>query len=193
MISVSKEKNSVMNDVINVQTDEGNFYISFEGDLNLYFSYLGNTLDDKDEYSFTIDKSNSFLYECFDDLYESVMNEMPFRNSDTLLNTDEVFPLNHGGELVHDDGIIDWHSDDEDNYDLSSALLIEPDMDFYRITFKKSKEKTGHNAYSVCIKNGGSLYDPYNAAFMIMYNRLRNHDFELDNVKTNDVVKVRKR
>lgn len=192
MISVTKDKNSSMNDIINVQTKEGNFYISFEKDLNLYFSYLGNALDDKEEYSFIIDKSNSFLYECFDDLYESIMEEKPFMNSDSLTNSDEVFPMSYGAELVYD-GVIEWHSDDAENYDLSSILSIEYILDSYELTFKKSKEKIGHNAYSVCIKNGGSLYDPYNAAFMIMYNRLRNHDFELDNVKTDNITKVRKR
>ena len=182
MIKVTKENNWGENDVINVQTNEGNFYISFEKDLNLYFSYSGNNIEDEDEYSFTIDKENAFLYECFDELYDSIESEMPFKYSENLPNTDCVYPLSKVCvELDHGDGIIDWHSEDESNYDLASVLEIMPYIDSYIVTFKKSKSKMGHSAYSVCIKNGGSGYDPYNASFMIMYNKLRGHNFELDN------------
>ena len=192
MIKVVKEHNWGQNDVINIQTNEGNLYIAFGKDLNLYFSYSGNNIENKDEYRFVIDKECGFLYECFDNLYDSVMSEKPFKYSDNLLDTDFSYPLSKCAmELVHDDEIIDWHSDDCNNYDLSSVLSIEKDLDSYLVTFKKSKERIGHSAYSVCIRNGNSGYDPYNASFMIMYNKLRNHDFELEN--TNDFVRTRKR
>lgn len=182
MTKVTKEKNLGLNDVINVETNEGNFYISFEKDLNLYFSYLGSKLEDKDEYSFTIDKENAFLYECFDELYNSVESEKPFKYSDNLPDKDYLYPLsNTCVELDHGCGIIEWHSDDEADYDSASVLEIMPYIDSYIVTFKKSKSKVGHSAYSVCIKNGGSKYDPYNISFMIMYNKLHEHNFELDN------------
>lgn len=193
MTRVNKEKNLVMNDVINVQTEEGSFYISFEKDLNLYFSYLGNTIDDKDEYSFSIDKENLFLYECFDELYDSIESEKPFKYSDNLLNPDYVYPLSKvSTEFIHEYETIDFHSEDED-YDLSSVLKIKKGKDSYVVSFKKSKAKVGHSAYSVCIKNGGSRYDPYNVSFMIMYNKLRAHDFDLDNVQSKGYNKVLKR
>lgn len=182
MTKVTKEKNLGLNDVINIETKEGNFYISFENDLNLYFSYSGNNVEEEDEYSFTIDKENNFLYDCFDKLYDSIESEKPFKYSQNLPDTDYVYPLSEVGlELDHGDGIIAWHSDDELNYDSASVLEIMPYIDSYIVTFKKSKSKVGHSAYSVCIKNGGSGYDPYNASFAIMYNALREHDFELDN------------
>ena len=93
MINVTKEKNWTMNDIINVQTSEGNFYILFERDLNLYFSYLGNNLDDKDEYSFIVNMDDSFLYKCFDELYDSIHSEIPFKHSEHIRDIDYIYPL----------------------------------------------------------------------------------------------------
>ena len=55
MIRVTKENNDGLNSVINVETSEGSFYISFEKNLNLNFSYLGNNVDNECYYSFVID------------------------------------------------------------------------------------------------------------------------------------------
>ena len=194
MTRVTKEKNKVMNDVINVETNTGNFYISFERDFNLYFSYLPNNAN-SDDCKFYIGKDNMFLYKCFDELYDSVMSEKPFKYSKNLAHPEYTYALSKcKTELVHD-GIIDIHSEDDHDYDLASTLSISKDEDFYVLDFKKSKSLTSYNAYSVCIKNASSGYDPYNAAFMIMYNNLRNHDFELDNCDVLDKpnVKLRKR
>ena len=195
MTKVTKEKNNVMNDIINVETEKGNFYISFERDYNLYFSYLQNSFDSND-CAFSIGKDNLFLYQCFDELYDSVMSEQPFKYSANLAHPEYIYPLSKCAiELVHDDGIIDLHSEDDKNYDLASTLSIEKGEDCYTVSFKKSDSVIGHRAYSVCIKNANSGYDPYNASFMIMYNKLREHDFDLDNNLTFDKsnIKVRKR
>ena len=197
MIKVVKEHNWGQNNVISIQTKEGSFYISFERDLNLYFSYSGNNLEDKNEYKFTINKENPFIYECFDNLYDSIMSERPYRYSKNLANTEYVYPLSKCCcELVHGDDIIDWHSDDEP-YDLANVLRISKDEDDnYIVCFingKKSSLDTVNS--SVRIRNGNSYYDPYNASFMIMYNNLREHDFELDNNIQNkeSFVRTRKR
>ncbi len=192
MIKVTKEKNMSMNDVVNIETEEGNFYISFEKNCNLYFSYLPNKLESNDEYSFTIKNDNSFVYKCFDELYDSIISERPFKYSENLAHPEYVYPLSKTCvELVHDDGIIDWHSDDDKDYDLSSTLSIRREESDYIVTFKKSKSVPGHKAYSVCIDNANSGYDPYNISFVVFYNKLRRHDFS----KINDekFVLVRKR
>ena len=190
MIDVTKEKTRGMRDIINIHTKEGLFYIAFESDMNLYFSYSGNNLEDKDEYRFTIDKDNPFLYECFDNLYDSVINQKPYRYSENLANTEYIYPLARCTcELIHDDGIIEWHSDDEP-YDLGSVLSISKDEEEnYILGFKRAKDGN----CSVRIRNGGSCYDPYNASFMIMYNRLCDYDFELDKVISSGNSRVRKR
>jgi hypothetical protein len=190
MIDVTKEKTRGMRDIVNIHTDEGLFSIAFEKDMNLYFNYSANKLEKRDEYNFTITKDNPFVYECFDNLYDSVMNQRPYRYSENLANTEYIYPLSKCcAELVHGDGIIDWHSDDEP-YDTGSALTISKDEnENYILNFKRSSEgKT-----SVRIKNGGSLYDPYNASFMIVYNKLREHNFELDKELSSGVGRVRKR
>lgn len=194
MVKVTKEHNWGQNDVVNIQTKEGNFYISFEKDLNLYFSYLGNNVEDKDDYTFIIDQYSGYVYNCFDMLYDSVMSEKPYKYSDNLLDTEHVYPLSKCAlELVHDDGVIEWHSDDCKDYDLSSVLSIERGLGFYKVGFKKSKEKNDPSAFSVCIKNGNSGYDPYNVSFMIMYNKLRDYDFELEKKCEDKKNKIRKR
>ncbi len=178
MINMTKEKNRGMRDVINFQSEEGKFYIYFEKDLNLYFSYLANNVDDSDKYSFIVDKDNAFVYSCFDELYDSVMSERPFRYSVNLANTEYKYPLSKCAvELVHDPGVIDLHSE-EAPYDEASALQISKNDDSdYVITFIKG-ENLNNNPYSVCLRNDDSGYDPYNAAFMIMYNKLCNYDYE---------------
>ena len=192
MTKVTKEKNMSMNDVINIETEEGNFYISFEKNCNLYFTYSGNKLENDDEYSFTIKNDNSFVYQCFDELYDSIISERPFKYSENLAHPEYVYPLSRTRvELVHNNEIIDWHSDDDMDYDLASVKKKKKEDNDYMMTFKKSKSAVGHNAYSVCIDNANSGYDPYNISFMILYNKLRRYDFS----KINDekVVLVRKR
>lgn len=185
MVKVTKEKAACNRDIVNVHTDDGVLSIYFAKDMNLYFDYSGNNIENNSEYRFTINKECPFLYECFDNLYDSVMSQRPYRYSENLANTEYVYLLSKCCcELVHDDDIIDWHSDNED-YDLSSVLAIIKEDDSYILNFKRARD--GHSF--VRIRNGGSGYDPYNAAFMIMYNKIRNHDFELDK----DMSRVRKR
>lgn len=191
MINITKEKNRGMRDVINFQFENGNFYISFEKDLNLYFSYLANNVDDGYKYSFVIGKDSAFVYSCFDELYDSIMNERPFRYSVNLANTEYIYPLSKCAvELVHEMGIIDLHSE-EAPYDKANVLQItKDDEENYVLTFIKG-EHLKNNPYSVCLRNSDSGYDPYNAAFMIMYNKLRNHDY--DHVEEKGFSRTRKR
>lgn len=191
MTNVTKERNWGASDVINVQTESGNFYISFEKDLNLYFSYLGNNVEDeKDKYSFVIDQDNEFLYEQFDNLYDAIIGQKPYKYSENL-NSDFYYSLDKLSEKLVDDGEINWHSDDSD-YDTASVLSVKKRNNSFLVTFKKGQnDEFSRTTYKVCIKNGGSRYDPYNTSFMIFYNNLNEHDFELD--KNISKVKVRTR
>lgn len=191
MTKVTKEENWGTSDVINIQTENGNFYISFEKNLNLYFSYLGNNIENQnDSYSFIIDKENRFLYEQIDRLHDAIMSQRPYKNSESLNKDYGHSHINLKKPLLRE-GAIEWHSDDS-SYDVSSVLSIKKEEDDFLITFKKSQDdEFNRNAYRVCIKNGGSRYDPYNVSFMVMYNNLRSHNFEMD--RESDKVKVRTR
>ena len=196
MIRVTKENNDGLNSVINVETSEGSFYISFEKNLNLSFSYLGNNVDNEGYYSFVIDKSNGYFYKCFNDLYDSIINQRPYRYSDNLANTEYIFPLNNCKEKLVKDGIIEWHSDYEP-YDTANILSIIKNEDAdYILTFFDNGKTPYNNEHTVYIQNGGSRYDPYNATFMILYNKLRNYDFERyydEGIDNTGFIRTRKR
>lgn len=178
MIKVTKEKNWGTCDIINIQNEEGNLYISFEKDLNLYFSYLGV----EDKFDITINKDNGFLYECFDELYDSIQSEMPFKYSNSLYNAAYYYPVSECGLSIVD-GCIKLYSEESSDKELSSSLSIKKLDDSYLVSMEKDKEKQGNSAYRLCVNNAVSIYDPYNVSFVIMYNKMRDYDFTLDNEK----------
>ena len=191
MTKVTKEKNWGTNDVIIIQTKEGCCYISFEKDMNLYFSYSGNKLEDAEGYyRFMIDKENAFLCEKFDELFDAITSQKPFKSSKNL-NRDYGHSLLNFQNSLFKDGVIEWHSD-EAEYDLSSILYIEKNDNGFLVTFKKGNfDEFDRFNYRVCIKSVDSRYDPYNTSFMIMYNDLNEHDFELEGEKTKNKVRQR--
>lgn len=184
MTKLTKDTNLDGTDVINIETEEGLFYMYLSSDLNIYFDYSNSDIDDKKEYSFKIVNDNSFVYKSFNDLYDAFMSEKPYKYSDNLYNPKYVYPLSDCKiNPVDDKGRISIHNEQED-IEVASKLLIEKNDDDYIVTFKKGLNMIpGNDTCKVCIKNGGSSYDPYNLPFVIMYNSLREHDFELDEVE----------
>lgn len=171
--------------VVNIETEEGLFYMYLGNDLNIYFDYSNNDIDDKRDYSFRVVNDNSFVYNSFNNLYDSFMSEKPYKYSDSLYNPEYIYPLSDCKiNPVDANGRINIHNEGED-VDSADRLIIEKDDNSdYIVTFKKGVNiMPGNGMCKVYIKNGGSSYDPYNLPFVIMYNKLRNHYSELDEVE----------
>ena len=154
-----------------ISTDEGDFQISFAGNLDLYFLYMhkGNILDCPEAYSITITKENEFLYNLFDKLYLAIKSGNPFIN----VKQDFVEELYGNPENLFKNESIDWYSD-ECYYEIASRLIIKQEKDKYIVTFVRSKEDEGVNflTYAVRISTSGSRYGNYFIPFMEMYKEL---------------------
>ena len=86
MVDVNKYKNGHDYDCFNIVTDDGEFSIQFENNLDLYWSYLykENFLDTKDFYDINITKENYFLFLLFNELYENIKNDKIILDEDVL-------------------------------------------------------------------------------------------------------------
>lgn len=182
MINIDIYKNSNDYDVIYVKTDDGDFSISFAGNLDLYWSYHSNKpfLETPYENTITITKENYYLYGCFEQLFESIKNDTP--NSNSLFECDksnkvpEYNSSSNIGLLMKD--TICWRSDDF-SYDEASSVTIKREEEEFKVTFKKSSNKEYFQTFSVRFRNSGSRYDPFNGTFMNMYNKLREYDYQI--------------
>lgn len=176
-----------------IVTEEGNFEISFQGTLDLYWSYCfeGSILDTPPFKKFIITRENYFLYSLFDELYNDIKNINIFkfhpndvlgymRNADLKKElrsikrrNEEIETKNlYNRERLFKNGVIEWHHD-EFPYEDGSVLKIEPHEEGYEVTIEKSKRKDlFFITYSVRIRNSGSRYEYYNIPFMRMYQQL---------------------
>ena len=161
MIQIIKKKNYNDYYYYIIKTNEGRFMISFEGNLDLYWTYIyeGNLLKEPESHDFKITKENYFLYN---------LNDNPFNKE----NNEDEYDIFNQNKLFENE-TIKWHSDDS-IYELSSKLEIKKEKDHYKITFYKSKEE--FMIYSVRISNSGSRYGYFNIPFMNMYNKLKEYN-----------------
>lgn len=175
-------KNGYNYDVFCIHTDEGEFYISFENNLDLYWSYIPekSILDCDDTKEFTITKENDFIYDAFNELYNAIKFSMPYRNSlyETDLKYKKYKTYNWNQEQVlFKNGVIEWHSDDF-NYDNASVVSIDKTEKGFKVIFKKSIDDGLFISFFVRFRNSGSSYTPFNIPFMSMYQKLKQYDFD---------------
>ena len=169
MVEIIKNKNSYEYDVFEIKTDNGSFEVSLQGNGDLYWRYIykGSVLDSKTAYTLEINKENYFLYQLFDELYNSVVNQEKAQSN----------------ELVKDN-IINWHSDDF-SYENASCLLIAKQNETFKLGFIKSRKSFENSVpmtFSVRISNNGSRYAPYNIPFMNFYNQLKEYDKDYNQI-----------
>lgn len=184
MLELEKTQNSHGYDVFTIKTDDGNFQISFENNLDLYWRYCyeGSILNSSKEHTFTITKENFYIYSLFEELYDSIKEGKPFKNYEAINSEDCCFEFDN--KFLFKNNIIDWHSDDFYYYD-ASCVMIKKEEEKYKVTFKKSKENIQQGlflTYSVRFRNSGSRYEPFNAVFMRMYQNLCNHNFDYEQI-----------
>jgi len=172
MININCKKNGHGYDYFEINNNEGTFIISFENNLDSYWTFKPNVnfLDSKENYEVDITKENYFLYQLFDDLYNSVKTG--------IIKT---------GITYDDDGIIEAHKSeinqlfvDNSVYYLSddfieaeaSSFRITKEEDIFKIIFTKSHSKEYFNSFTVRIRNSGCRYGYFNILFMNLYNQL---------------------
>lgn len=179
MLDIEKVKDRDGYNRIIIKNHEGQFHILFAGNLDLYFWYLKESNNEKEYHSFIVGMEDYFLYKCFDELYNNVIDERPFR--DENYSMEYVCPHEYFYYPLVKNNVIEWHSDDGD-YDEAAILFISKYDDYFCVTLKEGKmSDMGYHVTSVRFRNSGSRYDPYNSTFMLFYNRLCKHDFTEDN------------
>lgn len=185
MIEINKteDKNGYNYKII---TDDGCFNIMFGGNLDLYWSYWPKESFKNWPISktFTISKENYFLYQKLNELYESIKEQRPFFQPEKdeedfffqdLKMIDSPKKANEAYEMLFQDGTIKWKSDDM-LLENASAIEIQKQDDTYSITFIRGTDEADFPTYSVRFRNSGSRYEPYNCAFMNMYNGLKDYN-----------------
>lgn len=182
MQEVVRDKNSFGYDVFTINTDTGNFEISFQNNGDLYWRYIhsGSILDTLDSQKIIITKENYYIYELFDELYENIKAGKVYNG------------YSYYREIINNlykDGKIEWYSD-EQPIEITSKLIIEKEEDIFKVTFQKNK--IGYNemlvTYAVRISNSGSRHRPFNISFTNMYNKLKDYDFDNHQVHIEEVI-----
>lgn len=185
MVEIKKTKDVEGYDRFKITTENGSFDIMFGGNLDLYWYYWPkeNYKDWPLAKTFTISKENYFIYQKLDELYKNIKEQKPYQSKDE--NSSIVFD---SSKLINDspksqysyknlfqNDIIKWYSDDAP-LEEASMLEIKYQEDKYIITFHQGKEDFGFPTYAIRFRNSGSRYEPYNFAFMNMYNSLSEYD-----------------
>lgn len=183
MITMKKRINANGYDVITIYTDDGSFSISFQGNLDLYWSinYTGKYKDVPEEKTFIITKENYYLYSSLEQLYKAIKEKRPYSNGPFDDLKSKKINDKYNPYKLWNNNKIEWHSDDF-SYDEASILTISKEKESFIIEFKRSTNKTFLLTHSVRFRNSGSYYDPYNVTFMNMYNRLKQYDFDYPQV-----------
>ena len=185
MVEIKKTKDVEGYDRFKITTENGSFDIMFGGNLDLYWYYWPeeNYKDWPLAKTFTISKENYFIYQKLDELYKNIKEQKPYQSKDENVSTvfdsskliNESPSAQYSYKNLFQNGIIKWYSDDAP-LEEASMLEIKYQEDKYIITFHQGKEDFGFPTYAIRFRNSGSRYEPYNFAFMNMYNSLSEYD-----------------
>ena len=185
MVEIKKTKDVEGYDRFKITTENGSFDIMFGGNLDLYWYYWPEE-DFKDwplAKTFTISKENYFIYQKLDELYKNIKEQKPYQSKDENVSTvfdsskliNESPRSQYSYKNLFQNDIIKWYSDDAP-LEEASMLEIKSQEDKYIITFHQGKEDFGFPTYAIRFRNSGSRYEPYNLAFMNMYNSLSEYN-----------------
>lgn len=185
MVEIKKTKDVEGYDRFKITTENGSFDIMFGGNLDLYWYYWPeeNYKDWPLAKTFTISKENYFIYQKLDELYKNIKEQKPYQskdeNSSTAFDSSKLINESPSAQYSYknlfQNGIIKWYSDDAP-LEEASMLEIKYQEDKYIITFHQGKEDFGFPTYTIRFRNSGSRYEPYNLAFMNMYNSLSEYN-----------------
>ena len=170
--------------------DNSNLKISYGGNYDLYLALSDGEIVPEDENvvkTFNITKEDGQLYNAFDELYQNIINGNPFGegNDSSGYNYRDRYEYQR---LVDENGNIVWVSDDgpEDRVD---RLVFSKEDDAYKLSFYRVDKELDSGfknplGISVRICNSGSRYDPFNCAFMLMYEKIQEIDTKENEIST---------
>lgn len=196
MINLERTKNGHNYNVYTITTNEGKFSISFEGNLDLYWSYHSKDYDTKEKI-FNITKENMFIYNLFEKLYKAIKTNKPYSNSmynwDLKNKSEKLSPYLDKEHRLFIDNKIVWHSDTS-TYEESPILTIEKTNNSFKITFTKGKDKDRfHTLYTdINFCNNGSRYIPFQASFMNMYQELDTYNYDYHQIHIDEYLEEQK-
>lgn len=193
---VVKRQYDKYNEIYNYEliSDDNKLFISFEGNLDLYFTIYGKNINE-----FIIAKENMTIYNLFDKLYNEIKNinvfekeYIPFyietdqEKEDYLKKTKEEYRLynksNYNELFDEKNKTITWYSD-ETAHEVANYLKIKKEDEKYKLEFSTQPHIEGYDRdfnskYSIPIRfrNSGSRYKPFNVCFMRLFNNLQNYD-----------------
>lgn len=172
MLEIKCNKSGHGYDYFDMSTDEGIFRISFENNLDSYWSFKPNVnfLDSEESYEINITKGNYFLYQLFEELYDSIKTGII--QTGRTYNDDGIIKLEKEEikSLFVDDSI--YFLSDDFAKEEASSFRITKEKDIYKIIFSKSHSKIYFNTFAVRIRNSGCRYGYFNIPFMNLYNKL---------------------
>ena len=189
--------------------DNKTLEIKYAANLDLYMLLGDKTFipDDK-PYSidFDITKGNYEIFRIFDTLYNEVITGDalgPYEENEFNLEDEEPREHSYFDDtyayrlLVDENGVITWVSDEGQMEIEDSMKLYRLDEDTYRLTFIRNDKEYQFGFKSAChicirICNSGSRYQPFNCAFMRMYQKIQKIDPMAHQIDLEEVLYVKK-
>ena len=182
-MNINKIKNNMQTYDFYLKKDGKILKIMYAGNLDLYLMLENDkTLPDNENIilHFDITKENYEIFKLFDSLYKDIITGNIFKDIDEKLSYNYKNSYEYS-ILVDNDLNINWISDDGPP-ELEDVLRITKiDDDTYRLFFYRNDKpldcgfKSSINI-TIRIRNSGSRYNPFNCAFMRMYQELQKID-----------------
>lgn len=160
-------------DVI-MRKDNKIFSMFFMGVGDLFWSISKETPDSLKE-TFDISKSESDVYELFDELYENASKGKVLEEDDGFFKSQ----ITHRNFFNSEAKTIEWHSD-ETYFESDDVVKIIKQKDNYHLEFTRPKKYEDPYHYgsprmiSIRFRNSGSYYHPFNIIFMKMFQKAQN-------------------
>jgi len=166
MGNFSRERNYVGNEQIVVNTDEGNFVISYEENEKIYIGFNGS-VDQTEDVVFKITEEYGKLYKNLFDLV-TVRDEKGYIVADTriICISDDLFYVN------------DKLKDDKNS---ASYVSICRDGNVIYLTFHKSSSKYCCNSYFVAISPENSAHGK---KILELYNSLTDQNIDVKHAQS---------
>ena len=166
---------------IDVSLEEGNttLQVVFRGNLDLYWTIESS--EESDKHSFTITKENYDVYNLFEELYSNIENINIFDKRRTKKEQEEdrlYYRYTYNELFDKETETITWYSD-ETAHEVSNILKITKEDESFKLEFSTQPHISDYDRdfnsphfIPIRFRNSGSSYEPFNAIFMRMYNKL---------------------
>ena len=181
--------------------DNSELKISYSGNLDLYITLSeGELVPDNENVvkTFYITKENDQLYNAFDELYNNIIDGNPFGEKKRKKSEYDYRDRYEYQRLVDENNNIVWVSDDGPEDRVDRLIFSKEEDGTYKLSFHRTDIELNSGfknpfGISVRICNSGSKYDPFNCAFMLMYQKIQEIDPELQQEKTSGAILEKKR